>query len=123
MRLLLAVLAAVQQPAPAPAPPARLAARAPDTAHVVIVATTDVHGRIRGWDYTKDEEAPGGLARAATLLETLRARYPDAVAPVDAGDPLQGNPFAPCLARPARRHPHPLLDALTGPPPPAATPA
>ncbi len=114
MRLLLAVLAAVQQPAPAPAPPARLAARAPDTAHVVIVATTDVHGRIRGWDYTKDEEAPGGLARVATLLETLRARYPDAVVLVDAGDLLQGNPFATYFARQDRRHPHPLIDALNG---------
>src|SRR5437773_7616811 len=114
MRLLLAVLAAVQQPAPAPAPPARLAGRAPDTAHVVIVATTDVHGRIRGWDYTKDEEAPGGLARVATLLETLRARYPDAVVLVDAGDLLQGNPFATYFARQDRRHPHPLIDALNG---------
>ncbi len=107
MRLLLAVLAAVQQPAPVPA-------RAPDTAHVVIVATTDVHGRIRGWDYTKDEEAPGGLARVATLLETLRARYPDAVVLVDAGDLLQGNPFATYFARQDRRHPHPLIDALNG---------
>jgi len=111
MRLLVAVLAAVQQPAPAPAP---LAARAPDTAHVVIVATTDVHGRIRGWDYTKDAEAPGGLARVATLLETLRARYPDAVVLVDAGDLLQGNPFATYFARQDRRHPHPLIDALNG---------
>ena len=103
MRLPLTLLLALQQP---------LVARSPDTAHVVIVATTDVHGRIRGWDYAKDQEAPGGLSRAATMLESLRSRYPDAVVLVDAGDLIQGNAFATYFARQDRRHPHPLIDAL-----------
>jgi len=54
MYVLLALLA-VQQPAPPSASPVS------DTAHVVIVATTDVHGRVLGWDYVRD--ARGLVAR------------------------------------------------------------
>src|SRR5207244_11023690 len=105
MYLLLTVLA-VQQPASRPAPPVS------DTAHVVIVATTDVHGRVLGWDYVTDQEAPGGLSRAATILRTLRAQYPDQVILVDAGDLIQGNPFAAYLARQAAQRPNQTVDAL-----------
>src|SRR2546430_17252515 len=79
----------------------------PDTAHIVIVATTDIHGRVFGWDYVRDAAAPGGLSRAATAIETLRGRYPGTLVLVDAGDLLQGNPFAPFFAPSANRHPHP----------------
>src|SRR6266566_2738500 len=88
------------------------AASAPDTAHVVIVATTDVHGRVFGWDYVRDAPAPGGLSRAATALETLRSRYPGRLVLVDAGDLLQGNPFATFYGRYDKRQPQPLVDAL-----------
>jgi 2',3'-cyclic-nucleotide 2'-phosphodiesterase/3'-nucleotidase/5'-nucleotidase len=90
-----------------------LALQAPsDTAHVVIVATTDVHGRALGWDYVRDAAAPGGLARVATALETLRARYPGVLVLVDAGDLLQGNPFAAFYARYDKRQPNPIVDAM-----------
>src|SRR5213083_3200534 len=88
------------------------AVSAPDTAHVVIVATTDVHGRVFGWDYVRDAVAPGGLSRVATALETLRARYPGNVVLVDAGDLLQGNPFATFFGRYDKRQPQPIVDAL-----------
>src|SRR5213596_2073867 len=88
------------------------AVSAPDTAHVVIVATTDVHGRVFGWDYVRDAVAPGGLSRAATALETLRSRYPGQVVLVDAGDLLQGNPFATFFGRYDKRQPQPIVDAL-----------
>lgn len=83
-----------------------------DTAHVVIIATTDVHGRALGWDYVRDAAAPGGLARVATALETLRARYPGMIVLVDAGDLLQGNPFATFYGRYDKRQPHPVVDAM-----------
>src|SRR3989475_10916459 len=111
MHFPLALFIALQQPS-ATSATSPTASRAPDTAHVVIVSTTDVHGRIRGWDYVRDDAAPGGLSRAATLLETLRTRYPDAVVLVDAGDLIEGNAFATYFARQDRRHPHPLIDAL-----------
>lgn len=84
----------------------------PDTAHVVIVATTDVHGRVLGWDYVRDAAAPGGLSRAATIIERLRAQYPDQVVLVDAGDLIEGNLFAAYFAREDPQHPHPVVDAL-----------
>jgi len=98
MLLLCSLLLALQSP--------------PDTAHVVIVATTDVHGRVLGWDYVRDVAAPGGLSRAATALEALRARYPGMVVLVDAGDLLQGNPFATYFGRYDQRQPHPIVDAM-----------
>lgn len=85
---------------------------APDTVELAVVATTDIHGRVRGWNYVSDEDGPGGLARAAVILETLRARYPDRVVLVDAGDLVQGNPFATYFATEERRTPHPIVDAL-----------
>src|SRR2546428_4511718 len=87
MHVLLALLA-VQQAIPPPSFPVS------DTAHVVIVATTDVHGRVLGWDYVRDVAGSGGVSRAPTRIETLRG--PDSAQDrlVDAGGPVQGHPFA-----------------------------
>src|SRR5213079_3686681 len=95
MHVLFALLAFQQAAAPA----APVSSAASDTAHVVIVATTDVHGRVLGWDYVHDARASGGLSRAATILETLRTQYPDQVVLVDAGDLVEGNLFARYFAR------------------------
>ncbi|HYX82546.1 MAG TPA: 5'-nucleotidase C-terminal domain-containing protein, partial [Gemmatimonadales bacterium] len=59
-----------------------------------------------------DVPAPGGLSRAATALETLRARYPGQIVLVDAGDLLQGNPFAVYFGHYDKRQPPPIIDAL-----------
>ena len=88
------------------------AAQAPDSAHVVLVATTDVHGRATAWDYLADEPAPGGLTRVATVVDSLRRRYPGQVVVLDAGDLLQGNPYAAYHARPGRRGPNPIVEAM-----------
>ncbi len=98
------------------------AVSSPDTAHIVVVATTDVHGRVFGWDYVRDAAAPGGLSRAATALETLRARYPGTLVLVDAGDLLQGNPFATFFGRYDKRQPQPIVDAMNALRDDAATP-
>src|SRR5260370_4704072 len=115
MYLLLTVLA-VQQPVPPAAPPCS------DTAHVVIVATTDVHGRVLGWDYVRDAAAPGGLSRAATEIETLRAQYPEQVVLVDAGDLIEGNLFAGYFAKRDSQRPHPVLYPFNAMQSDAATP-
>ena len=86
-------------------------AAAQDTAQVVLVASTDVHGRATGWDYAMDRPAPGGLTRAATVIDSLRRRYPEQVVVMDAGDLLQGNALGAWLAR-EPRDPHPLVEAL-----------
>lgn len=62
---------------------------------LVVLSTTDVHGRVRGWDYYADSaESVRGLTRAATIIDSVRAANPGRVLLLDAGDLLQGNPFA-----------------------------
>ena len=41
------------------------AAQVPDSAHLVLVATTDAHGHATAWDYVAHRPYPGGLARVA----------------------------------------------------------
>ncbi len=115
MHVLLTLLAFQQTAAPA-------SSAVSDTAHVVIVATTDVHGRVLGWDYVRDAAAPGGLSRAATTVESLRAQYPEQVVLVDAGDLIEGNLFAGYFAERDSQRPHPVVDALNAMQYDAATP-
>ncbi len=83
-----------------------------DTVRVVIVATTDVHGHVYHWDYVRDEEAPWGLTRAATLIDSLRRDFPGGVIVLDAGDLIQGSPFATFFAEERVIDPNPVIDAL-----------
>jgi len=83
-----------------------------DSAHVVLVATTDVHGHATAWDYVAKRPFPGGLARVAVVVDSLRRRYPGQVVLMDAGDVLQGDPFASYHARVAPREPHPIVEAM-----------
>ncbi|HET8762999.1 MAG TPA: 5'-nucleotidase C-terminal domain-containing protein [Gemmatimonadales bacterium] len=85
---------------------------APDTAHLVIVATTDVHGRAFAWDYTTDRPFPGGLTRVATVVDSLRRAYPGQVLLVDSGDLIQGDPFAAYFARVAPQDTNPMIRAM-----------
>src|SRR4051795_6291019 len=72
---------------PAAAAPAAPAAPACSTADLVVAATTDVHGRLRSWDYYADAPEPvRGLTRAATVVDSVRAANPGRVLLVDAGD-------------------------------------
>jgi len=83
-----------------------------DTAHVVVVATTDVRGHVEAWDYPPDRPAPWGLVRAATVVDSLRAAYPGAVALVDAGGFLEGTAFATYFAMVRPRLGNPIVDAM-----------
>jgi 2',3'-cyclic-nucleotide 2'-phosphodiesterase / 3'-nucleotidase / 5'-nucleotidase len=87
-------------------------APAQDTAHLVLVATTDVHGHATDWDYVTGKPFPGGLTRVATIVDSLRARYPGQVVVADAGDAIQGDPFATYFGRVAPREPNPVIEAM-----------
>jgi 2',3'-cyclic-nucleotide 2'-phosphodiesterase (5'-nucleotidase family) len=76
---------------------------APATMDFVIAATTDIHGRVRGWDYDVDRPDPAvGLARAATIVDSLRHAAFGRVLLIDAGDITQGNALAFVGARVSR---------------------
>ena len=82
---------------------------------LVVAATTDVHGRLRSWDYyTGAPEPVRGLTRAATIIDSLRKANPERVVLVDAGDLLQGNPLTFVAARIAADslRPHPVAAAM-----------
>lgn len=46
---------------------------------IVLLDTTDLHGRIEPWDYYADKPANLGLAKIATLIKQQRAQAPDAL--------------------------------------------
>ncbi len=92
-----------------------LPAVAPAQARVelLVAATTDVHGRLRGWDYYANAPDPDrGLARVATIVDSLRRAAPGRVVLVDAGDLLQGNPMTYVAARIDSLAPHPVVAAM-----------
>ena len=89
------------------------AAPGPSSLDIVVLSTTDVHGRIRGWDYYADSaESSRGLARAATVVDSVRTANPGRVILVDAGDLLQGNPFAYVAMRQFGDAPNPIIAAM-----------
>ena len=83
-----------------------------DSAHIVVVATTDIHGHATDWDYVTNRPFPGGLSRVATIVDSLKRSYPGQVVVVDAGDLIQGNPFATYFGRVAPRDPNPVIEAM-----------
>src|SRR5918992_3807112 len=80
---------------------------------LIVAATTDVHGRLRGYDYYKNAPEPGrSLARVATIVDSLRAVHLGRVVLVDAGDLLQGNPLAYTAARVSSDTLSPIVAAM-----------
>jgi len=80
---------------------------------LVVAATTDVHGRLRGWDYYANApDSLRGLSRAATIIDSLRHGASVFPVVVDAGDFLQGNPLAYVAARVDTEMPHPVIAAM-----------
>jgi 2',3'-cyclic-nucleotide 2'-phosphodiesterase (5'-nucleotidase family) len=97
----------------APAAPRGARIAPGESRDIVVVSTTDVHGRVRAWDYYADSaEALRGLTRAATIVDSVRAAHPGRVILLDAGDLLQGNPFAYVAARVAPELPSPIIAAM-----------
>jgi 2',3'-cyclic-nucleotide 2'-phosphodiesterase (5'-nucleotidase family) len=84
-----------------------------ESVDLVVAATTDVHGRLTGWDYDAGAaDTTRGLSRAATIVDSLRAANPDRVVLVDAGDMLQGNPLTLVAARIDTTRPSPVIAAM-----------
>jgi 2',3'-cyclic-nucleotide 2'-phosphodiesterase / 3'-nucleotidase len=71
---------------------------APNTAHLRIMSTTDLHVHVYPYDYYADREADTvGLARTATIIDEIRAEATNSML-VDNGDFLQGNPMGDYIA-------------------------
>jgi len=87
--------------------------RTAEPVDLVIATTTDVHGRLRSWDYYANQVEPiRGLTRAATIVDSVRAANPGRVILLDAGDLLQGNPLAYVAARVSPNRTNPIIAAM-----------
>jgi 2',3'-cyclic-nucleotide 2'-phosphodiesterase/3'-nucleotidase len=64
----------------------------PSRAHVVILSTTDMHGRVFPIDYYTNKYDNVGITKVATLVKEARKNDPDLLL-VDSGDTIQGTPL------------------------------
>src|SRR4051812_7036801 len=100
--------------APGCVPPSSTPGAGSGTFDLVVASVTDVHGRLRGWNYESNRVDPvRGLSRAATIVDSVRAASPGRVILLDAGDLLQGNSLTYVAARVAPAGtPHPVIAAM-----------
>ena len=101
--LLVFGLLAVQQPVGTGA--------APQRAHLVILGTTDMHGRIFPVDYYTNKYDNVGIAKVATLIKDARKNDPDLLL-LDSGDTIQGTPLEYLHNRRNNTPPDPMMLAM-----------
>lgn len=87
-------------------------ASAEEETHVVILATSDLHGNI--WSYSYEDNAEtdnNGMARLYTYIQQVREENP-IVYLVDAGDDIQGTIMTDDIANKAPENEHPVIAAM-----------
>src|SRR5207248_1893290 len=67
-------------------------ANAPARTHLVMISTTDMHGRIFPIDYYTNKYDNVGITKVATLIREARKNDPDLLL-LDSGDTIQGTPL------------------------------
>lgn len=82
--------------------------QSPPRAHVVILSTTDMHGRVFPIDYYKNEYDNVGIAKVATLVREARKTNPDLLL-IDSGDTIQGTALAYIHNRRNNKPPDPMM--------------
>ena len=83
------------------------------TAHLRILATSDLHMNLGSFDYYTDRPDPTvGLTRVASLIKAARQEAPDALVVLfDNGDSIQGTPIGDLAVRETQVR-HPLMTAF-----------
>ncbi len=80
--------------------------------HVVILATSDIHGNIWGYSYQDDTETKdSGMARLYTYIKQVRDEN-DIVFLVDGGDEIQGTVMTDNIANITPDKEHPVMTAM-----------
>ena len=80
----------------------------PQRAHVVILSTTDMHGRVFPIDYYTNKYDNVGIAKVATLIKDARKNNPDLLL-IDSGDTIQGTPLEYIHNRRNNKPPDPMM--------------
>jgi 2',3'-cyclic-nucleotide 2'-phosphodiesterase/3'-nucleotidase len=77
-----------------------------------LLATSDLHAHVFGWDYHADKPQAGlGLSDLAHMIDLARAECPNTLL-VDNGDFLQGSPLGDWAAEQGDDRPHPMISAM-----------
>jgi 2',3'-cyclic-nucleotide 2'-phosphodiesterase / 3'-nucleotidase / 5'-nucleotidase len=84
----------------------------PDTMTLVLMGTTDVHGRLYNHDYYTGLETDHGLALLKPRIDSIRAAHGGRTMLFDSGDLLQGNPLGMVYARIHAAEPNPIIRAM-----------
>ncbi|HSJ08041.1 MAG TPA: 5'-nucleotidase C-terminal domain-containing protein [Longimicrobiales bacterium] len=92
--------------------PVATLAPAADTMSVVLLGTTDVHGRLYPHDYYTGRGEERGLSLLKPLVDSVRAAHPGRTLLFDSGDILQGNPLGYLYARVRGHEPNPIIRAM-----------
>jgi len=87
------------------------ASKAGGRAHVVILSTTDMHGRIFPIDYYTNKYDNVGIAKVATLIKDARKNDPNLLL-VDSGDTIQGTPLEYYHNKRHNQPPDPMMLAM-----------
>jgi 2',3'-cyclic-nucleotide 2'-phosphodiesterase / 3'-nucleotidase len=78
-----------------------------------VLATSDVHMHVSGWDALRDRTVPGtGMTALATVIRAERASAPGACLLFDNGDALQGTPVGDICTQPLDGQAHPWSDII-----------
>lgn len=77
-------------------------------AWITIISTTDLHGNIYPIDYYTNKPDARGLARAATIIKSIRKDNPNSLL-LDSGDTIQGTPLAYYHNRKNNAPPDPMM--------------
>lgn len=78
---------------------------------ITILATSDMHGNIYGYDYVDDEETDDGMARLYTYIQQVREENPNTIL-IDAGDEIQGTITTDEIYNQEPDRTHPVLAAM-----------
>jgi 2',3'-cyclic-nucleotide 2'-phosphodiesterase / 3'-nucleotidase / 5'-nucleotidase len=105
----LAALSCARPSAPLPAPSV---VATHDTMTVVLMGTTDVHGRLYNHDYYTGRATDHGLALLKPVVDSIRGAHPGRAFLFDSGDLLQGNPLGYVFARVHGAEPSPIIRAM-----------
>ncbi|MBI4408837.1 MAG: 5'-nucleotidase C-terminal domain-containing protein, partial [Gemmatimonadetes bacterium] len=79
---------------------------------LVLLGTTDVHGRVYPYDYYTGQPTDHGLTLLKPLVDSIRAANPGRVYLFDSGDLLQGTLLAYLYARVRSQEPSPIVRAM-----------
>lgn len=84
---------------------------AADDVTLTLLSTTDSHGHLLAWDDLTNKPANWGLAKIATLVQTIRATASNVLL-LDCGDTIEGTPLAYYFNVKERARPNPEIAVM-----------